>query len=235
MKHNIDLELIEVNPSIPPIGTVIWLHGLGADGNDFAPIVPELKIPKTLPIRFIFPHAPFQPVTINGGYIMRAWYDIVSLEVNKHADQKGIEQSVQQLIHLIEREEERDIASERIIVGGFSQGSVIALTTGLTYSKPLGGLLALSGYLPFSDEVFEKASLANKNIPIFLAHGNQDFVVPYFLGEETRKMLTKQNYPVAWHSYAMPHSVCIEEIQDICEWIIQIYMKDQLSKDLESQ
>lgn len=213
------LDVIEINPTATPVASVIWLHGLGADGNDFAPIVPELNIPQSLPIRFLFPHAPLQPVTINSGYVMRAWYDIVSLQVNTHADQKGIHHSVEQLTRLIDNEIARGIPSHKIILGGFSQGCVIALTTGLTYPKPLAGILALSGYLPFADDVMKKASAANKSIPVFLGHGTDDMVVPFFLGEETRSVLTTFNYPVAWHPYQMQHSVCTKEIQDIGEWI----------------
>lgn len=223
MTHNTTslLEHIEINPSHPPIASVIWLHGLGADGHDFEPIVPELNLPQHLPIRFIFPHAPMQPVTINNGYIMRAWYDIVSLDLNRHADQKGISESQQQLVRFIEHEKSRGILSNRIFLAGFSQGAVIALTTGLTYSDKLGGILGLSGYLPFSEQVIAAASQANKNTSVFLGHGTEDSIVPYFLGQSTHDTLIKNNYSVAWHSYRMPHSVCMEEIQDIGKWIVE--------------
>jgi len=218
------LEKIVIKPDSAPIASVIWLHGLGADGNDFAPIVPALNLPKNLPIRFVFPHAPMQAVTINNGYIMRAWYDIVSFEVDKHADEKGIQQSIANVSELIEREEQLGIPSDKIILAGFSQGSVIALTTGLTYPKPLAGIIALSGYLPFADQVMAKATV-NKQIPIFLGHGTEDPVVPFFLGQATHQVLTQHHYPVAWHSYAIPHSVCLEEIGDIVEWIKTILAK----------
>jgi phospholipase/carboxylesterase len=214
------LETIEINPKTKPIASIIWMHGLGADGNDFVPIVPELNLPSDLPIRFVFPNAPMQPVSINNGYIMRAWYDIVALEVNKHADEKGIAASVQQIIQLIEHEEQSGISSEHIILAGFSQGAVMALTTGLTYPKRLGGIIALSGYLPFAENVMKNSAIANRTLPIFLAHGTSDTVVPYFLGETTHKVLTQHQYSVEWHSYAMPHSVCLEEIRDIGNWIL---------------
>lgn len=215
------LETIEINPAIPPVASVIWLHGLGADGNDFAPIVPALSIPDTLPIRFIFPHAPMQAVTINNGYIMRAWYDIVSTEINKHADQQGIADSVSRISQLIEREIQRGIPSHKIILGGFSQGAVIALTVGLTYQHTLAGILGLSGYLPAA-EVFSQASAANKNTPVFLGHGTDDPIVPYFLGEAAHSSLSQHHYTVTWRSYTMGHSVCMEEIQDIGEWMKKI-------------
>lgn len=217
------LETIEINPSPPPIASVIWLHGLGADGNDFVPIVPELNIPSHLPIRFIFPHAPMQAVTINNGYIMRAWYDIVSLEINKHTDQNGISNAVTNITHLIEREMERGIPTNKIILAGFSQGAVIALSTGLTYPHTLGGILGLSGYLPAA-EIFTKANSANKNTPIFLAHGTDDPIVPYFLGQTAHNSLLQYQYTVEWHSYPMGHSVCIEEIQSIGSWLRKIIL-----------
>lgn len=212
--------MIEINPDTTPAATIIWLHGLGADANDFVPIVPELNLTGNLPVRFIFPNAPEQPVTINNGYVMRAWYDIVSLEVNNHADEKGIAKSIGFISALIEQEEKRGMPSNKILLAGFSQGAVIALSTGLTYAKPLAGVVALSGYLPFADQLFAKAPPTNKTIPIFLAHGTEDNVVPYFLGQATHEALVKQGYPVAWHSYRMPHSVCGEEINDIRHWLL---------------
>lgn len=212
------LECIEINPKMEAKASVIWLHGLGADGNDFVPIVPELQL-TDLPVRFIFPNAPQIPVTINNGYIMRAWYDIVSMNVERHADEKGIMNSVTLINDLITNEERRGIGAEKIILAGFSQGAVIALTTGLTYSKKLGGILALSGYLPRADQVFANASAANKSISIFLAHGMQDPIVPFMLGTITRDLLSQQNYNVNWHQYMMAHSVCAEEVRDIGGWM----------------
>ncbi len=219
------LETIEINPDTPPVATIIWLHGLGADANDFVPIIPELKLPKNLPLRFVFPNAPMQPVTINNGYVMRSWYDIVSIDAKNHADQAGISTSIQHITQLIEREQKAGMPAERIFLAGFSQGAVIALSTGITYAKRLGGILALSGYLPLAEQVMAAATTENKSIPIFLAHGTQDNVVPYFLGEATLAVLTKNNYRVEWHNYAMGHSVCAEELQDIQKWLCQIVMK----------
>ncbi len=217
------LSYIEINPPTSPKGSVIWLHGLGADGNDFAPIVPELKLPPELSLRFVFPHAPLIPVTINNNYVMRAWYDIHSLATENHVDYSGIEASTKKLHELIAEEEKRGIPSEKITLAGFSQGAVIALTTGLTYPKRLAGLLALSGYLPKKEEIMQKATPANQTTPIFLAHGTEDTVVPYFLGEGVYHILQKNNYRVDWHTYRMPHSVCAEEVKDIGAWLKRLY------------
>jgi phospholipase/carboxylesterase len=215
------LETIEINPTGNTTASIIWLHGLGADGNDFVPVIPELNLPENLPVRFVFPNAPMQPVTINNGYIMRSWYDIVMMDINKHADEKGIAESAQHIWRLIEREEQSGVPTERIMLAGFSQGAVMALTTGLTYPKKLAGILALSGYLPYSEQIMAKASPANKTTPIFLGHGTQDTVVPYFLGQAAHEALTQHQYNVAWYSYPMGHSVCIEEIEAIGTWIVQ--------------
>jgi phospholipase/carboxylesterase len=213
------LSAIEINPNSAPIASVIWLHGLGADGNDFVPIVPELKLPADLPIRFIFPNAPEIPVTINNGYVMRAWFDIYSMKLDHRIDVERINESATSLSRLIEQEESRGIPSDKIILAGFSQGSVIAMTTALQYPKRLGGVIALSGYLPHSEKVFAQASAANRNTPIFLAHGTHDPIVPFVLGEMTRDVLNQHQYPVSWHAYPMPHSVCNEEINDIGNWL----------------
>jgi len=220
MKEATLLETLEINPAKEPILTVILLHGLGADGRDFETIVPELKLPDTLPVRFIFPHAPMQPVTINNGYVMRAWYDIVSFHIDEHADEAGIKKSEQQLQQLIEQEEKRGIPSEKIILAGFSQGAVIALTTGLRYPKKLGGILALSGYLPYAEDVIANANPENKNIPIFIGHGTEDNVVPFFLGTLSAETLRKHQYNVSFHSYPIPHTVSMEEIRDIRAWLV---------------
>ncbi len=218
------LPSIETNPATPPVGSVIWLHGLGADGNDFAPIVPELNLPNNLPLRFVFPHAPTMPVTINNGYSMPAWYDIVSFEVDRHADTAGIEASKKHVHALIENEEKLGIPAEKIIIAGFSQGAVMALTTGLTYPKRLGGIIALSGYLPQRDTVLEQASKVNHTIPIFLGHGKEDNVVPWALGDITHQWLQKNHYSVNWFSYLMGHTVCAEEILDIAAWLKRVYL-----------
>src|SRR3990167_7142695 len=179
------LSSIEINPSTLANSSVIWLHGLGADGNDFVPIVPELNLPADLPIRFVFPNAPKKPVTINNGYVMPAWYDIVSLNMDQHADQTGIADSVKLIEQFIENEIKLGISSERIILAGFSQGAVIALTTALCYSKKLAGVIALSGYLPFAEQLSKKRSLINQDLPVFIAHGTEDSVVPYALSKNT--------------------------------------------------
>lgn len=217
------LPSIEITPTQEPIGSIIWLHGLGADGNDFAPIVPELNLQQTYPMRFIFPHAPERPVTINNGYVMRAWYDIISLSIDHRADQEGIKESVLQVQALIEQEEKKGISTENIILAGFSQGAVIALHTGLTLPKKLRGILALSGYLPQASTVLSHATPANKQVPIFIGHGTQDMVVPYFLGEALHKQLKQEGYPVTWKDYPMSHSVCAEEIRDIANWIENVF------------
>ena len=219
------LDCIEVSPVKTAIGSVIWLHGLGADGSDFVPIVPELQLPADMPLRFIFPNAREIPITINNGYVMRAWYDIVSMNIDQRADHQGIITSVESVNRLIEKEIERGIPAEKIVVGGFSQGAVIALSTGLQYPQRLGGILALSGYLPHPEHVFTHASKTNQSIPIFLAHGTQDPVVPYILGEKVHSLLTQHSYKVNWHPYAMPHSVCSEEITDLGNWLASIFEK----------
>lgn len=215
-------ESIEINPDAPVRRSVIWLHGLGADGSDFVPIVPELQLPKALGVRFIFPHAPVMPVTVNNGYPMRAWFDIYELAMQAKIDEKGIASSVSALERMIAHEESHGIPSTHIILAGFSQGAVIALQTGLCYEKPLGGICALSGYLPLADKVLKNSSKANKNIPIFIAHGTEDTLVPFALGKATSSVLKEAGYPVNWNHYAMTHSVCAEEIRDIGEWIRRV-------------
>lgn len=211
-------DAIIVNPAKPAIGSVIWLHGLGADGNDFLSIVPELQLPDTMPLRFIFPHAPMRPVTINNGYVMRAWFDIYSMKLDR-LDKEGVNESIKLLQHYIEQEEQAGIPTDKIVLAGFSQGSVIALCTGLQYPKKLAGIMALSGMLPEAEQVLENASQANRSIPIFIAHGTEDTMVPFALGEITQTVLTQHDYPVSWHHYAMPHSVCSDEINDIAAWL----------------
>ena len=214
---------IIVDPSEAPTGSVIWLHGLGADGNDFLSIVPELKLPDTLPLRYVFPHAPMRPVTINFGYVMRAWFDLVSPQLDQRIDEEGIRASIQLVTKFIEQEESLGIPSERIILGGFSQGAVIALCTGLCFPKKLGGVIALSGALPLAERVFSESSEENRDLPIFIAHGTEDPVVPFVLGETTQAALKQQGYPVTWHHYPMPHTVCPDEINDIATWVKKIY------------
>jgi len=208
---------IELAPALPAKGSVIWLHGLGADGNDFEPIVPELKLPISLPLRFIFPHAPIRPVTINNGFAMRAWFDIYSMNINQRIDEEGIAASIKMVRDLIEHEKNLGIPIKNIVLAGFSQGAVIALSTGLSYPEPLGGVIALSGFLPNADQM-----PGHKSLPIFIAHGSQDVVVPCLLGQMTCDALTKAGYPVTWKEYAMEHSVCGEEVRDISEWLTRV-------------
>ena len=199
---------------------VIWLHGLGADGHDFEPVVPELGL-ADLPVRFVFPHAPVRPVTVNAGMPMRAWYDIHSPRIEQTEDEAGIRESQAQLEQLIEREIERGIDSQHIILAGFSQGGAIALQTGLRYPKPLAGILALSTYLPLVASLEIERSEANRTIPIFMAHGRADPIVPLHLAEDSRYFLQQAGYTVEWKVYAMQHQVCLDEISDIGSWLRQ--------------
>lgn len=220
--QTISPEAIEITPSVPALGSVIWLHGLGANGRDFASIVPQLNLPDSLPLRFIFPNAPFKNITVNNGAKMRAWFDIDSMQqLERRIDQVGIADSIKLVNNLIENEKSKNILTEKIVIGGFSQGAVIALATALSYPNPLAGIIALSGFLPNADQVIETRSQANATIPIFLAHGTEDDIVPYELGKTVAVALAQNNLPVAWHSYAMPHSVCEQEIQDISAWLIK--------------
>ena len=196
---------------------VIWLHGLGADGHDFEPIVPELGL--RIAVRFVFPHAPVRPVTINGGMPMRAWYDIRGFSRTAAEDEAGIRASASAVVELIDREVERGVPSERIVLAGFSQGGAIALHTALRERRALGGVMALSTYLPLAALLAEERSLANAGIPIFMAHGTVDNVLPLALGEAARRALEALGYAVEWHAYPMAHSVCLEEISAIGAWL----------------
>lgn len=199
--------------------SVIWLHGLGADGNDFRPIVPELRLPAEAGVRFIFPHAPEQPVTLNGGMVMRAWFDLVSLDRGGRQDASGIRAAAGQVQALMARENERGVPDERIILAGFSQGGAVALHLGLRHPRRLAGILALSTYLPLQDTVAEERSAANAETPIFMAHGVMDPVLDLRLGEQSRQELEALGYTVEWHTYPMAHAVCMEEILAIGKWI----------------
>ena len=200
--------------------SVIWMHGLGADGSDFVPILPELGLDPSIRIRFVFPNAPAIAVTCNGGYVMPAWYDIISLDTNnRKVDVTGIVKTRQQIRDLIAHEEELGIPSHRIFLAGFSQGGVIAYSTGLTHPEPLAGIIALSTYLPVPELVTSEASEANSGIPIFAAHGNEDDVVSIELGLRALEFLKNNGYPCDWQEYPMSHSVCIEEVQDIGAWL----------------
>ncbi|CAG2147148.1 Carboxylesterase 2 [Cupriavidus yeoncheonensis] len=214
------LPAIEVETAPNPAFTVIWMHGLGADGNDFVPVVPELGLEDTPGVRFIFPHAPAMPVTCNGGYVMPAWYDIYSLdEAGRRADEHGIRVSCERIRALIARENARGIATDHIVLAGFSQGGAIAYTTALTHPDALAGIIALSTYIPAPDMLAAASTAANAAIPVFAAHGTLDDVVPPRLGEHARDFLLARGIPLAWHTYAMPHSVCLEEIAAIGSWL----------------
>ncbi|MDX2220874.1 MAG: alpha/beta hydrolase [Burkholderiales bacterium] len=217
------LEHIELTTGPDPKGTIIWMHGLGADGWDFVSIVKELQLPDDLPLRFIFPHAPTRPVTINNGYVMRAWYDISMAELQRLPDERGIRESQQQIEELLEREYSRGVASDKIVLAGFSQGGAIALQTGLRHAKPLAGVMALSTYLTLADSLAAEASATNKNIPILMVHGSQDPIIPLALAEQSRDTLKQHGYGVRWHDYPMPHSVCMEEVEVIAEWLVDRY------------
>lgn len=201
------------------------MHGLGADGNDFVPIVNELNLSGAPAIRFVFPHAPKIPVTINNGYVMRAWYDVAfgDLEGNtKRADEKGVRQSQAQIGALIARENERKISCKNIVLAGFSQGGAISLQTGLRYPETLAGVMALSSYLPCADSFAAEATPANAKTPVLIAHGTQDPVVPYAMGKATCDRLTAAGYKVDWREYPMPHSVCLEEVRHIGAWLTAV-------------
>ena len=216
------LPAIEVETAEAPRYSVIWMHGLGADGSDFEPIVPELGLDDSPGVRFIFPHAPQIPVTCNGGYVMRAWYDIISLETNNRTvDEAGIIESRQAIRRLIARENQRGIPCARIFLAGFSQGGAIAYTTALTHAEPLAGVIALSTYIPSSTLLDNEATVVNKTLPIFSAHGTEDDVLSPDLGLGARDFLMRRGYQVEWHEYPMPHSVCIEEIREIGRWLGQ--------------
>lgn len=216
------LQTLEYQTGPEPTATVLLLHGLGADGSDFAPIVPELApvLAAVGPVRFVFPNAPQIPVTINGGYVMPAWYDI--LGPGRPEDEAGLRASQAQVEALIEQEKARGIAPGRLVLAGFSQGCAMALLTGLRYRETLAGIVGLSGYLPLADVTEAERSPANLNTPLFLAHGSQDEVVVPARAEATRAALAKWKQPVEWHSYAMGHSVCPQEIEDLGQFLARV-------------
>jgi len=214
------LEAIEIESAKNPTASVIWLHGLGADGNDFAPIIPALQLPKT-PIRFVFPHAPVQPVTINGGMRMRAWYDISDGAIRRE-DETGVRASQGLIEALIAREKERGTAAGRLVLAGFSQGGAIALQTGLRHAERIAGIMALSTYLPIADKFPAEAGAANRDVPIFMAHGSYDAVIPLARAEQSRGILQSLGYAVEWREYPMQHSVCPEEVTDIGAWLRKV-------------
>ena len=218
------LDGVEINPAGAPRACIIWLHGLGADGHDFEPLVPQLGL---VDVRVVLPHAPRRPVTINGGMVMPAWYDILAPDFNRGQDSAGIRASGQQLQALIQREIDAGIPAEKILLAGFSQGGAVALHTGLRYSQSLAGILVLSAYLPLADTLQSEASAANAAVPIMMAHGMQDPVVPPMLALQSRDILQQQGYHVNWHSYPMQHAVCPEEMLDIRDWLLQCLQSGQ--------
>ena len=217
-----ELETIEVETGAKPTGSIIWMHGLGADGHDFEPIVPELVAPNERALRFVFPNAPVRPVTINGGYAMRAWHDIVGIDRHSAQDETGIRGSDAIMRALIERENSRGVPTERIVLAGFSQGGAMALFSGTRYPEKLAGIMALSCYMLMAQTFAAERSTANQSTPVFLAHGLQDPVVHPQLGEDTRGLLEQAGYSVEWRPYQMPHSVCPEEIADIAKWLRRV-------------
>ena len=215
------LETIELQTAPDPAWTVLWLHGLGADGNDFAPIVPELVREDWPALRFVFPHAPEREVTINGGLRMRAWYDIRDANLASRADEAGVEQSIRQVEALIAREAARGVPASRLVLAGFSQGGAITLAAGLRRTEPLAGLIALSAYLPMIERAASDTTAQAVGQPLFMGHGAQDLVVPYAAGEYSAAALRRLGFSVDWHRYPMPHSVCAEEIRDLAIWLSQ--------------
>ena len=215
------LQTIEIETRPKPSHSVIWLHGLGADGNDFVPIVQELKLPQS-GIRFVFPHAPMRAVTINGGFVMRAWYDIVSQDIARKEDEPGLRQSQKMVEELIAKEAARGVPVNKVVLAGFSQGGVIALQTALRQPRRLAGVMSLSAYLPLVQKIEQERNAANNDIPVFLGHGTSDNVVPLVLGKASRDQLIKMGYDVDWHQYPMAHSVCAEELRDLSAWFKRV-------------
>jgi phospholipase/carboxylesterase len=213
-EHEVTLE-----PAVPAVASVVLLHGLGADGTDFVPIVNELRLPDALAVRFVFPHAPLRPVTVNAGYVMRAWYDIMSFTPEGRADAAGLAHSVGRVNGCLRHEVARGIAASRTVLAGFSQGGAVALAAGLRFPERLAGILALSAYLPFPQTLAAEASVANADVPILMCHGRLDPVVHVTLGQEARDVLTGLRYPVEWREYPMQHEVCAAEIAEIGRWL----------------
>jgi phospholipase/carboxylesterase len=212
-------DAVVLTPDKAPVAAVIWLHGLGADGFDFVPIVDELRLPATLPVRFIFPHAAPRPVTINNGYVMRAWYDIKGFGPERAEDDAGIRESEGVVKRYIEQEIAQGIPASKIVIAGFSQGGAIALQTGLRYQQRLAGVMALSTYLPLGASLATEAAAANRDVPILMCHGVHDPIVPAQMGEASRDAMQGLGYCIEWHTYPMEHSVCMEEVVEISKWL----------------
>jgi phospholipase/carboxylesterase len=217
-----DLEAIEIETAPSPSVSIIWMHGLGADGHDFVDIVPELHLPARPGVRFVFPHAPMRPVTINGGYVMRGWYDIRDDAGVRREDPAGVRASQKSIEALIQREKERGVLTASIVIAGFSQGGAMALQTSLRYGERLAGVMALSCSLPLADALAAEAASANRDVPIFMAHGTHDPMIPMARAVRARDTLVGLGYRVEWHEYPMPHSVSPEEIRDISAWLATV-------------
>jgi len=216
------LEAVEVEPERAADAAVILMHGLGADGHDFESLVAELRLPPSPAVRWVFPHAPVRPVTLNGGLRMRAWFDIVALDRRAPEDEAGIRGSARAISALVRGERERGIAAERIVLAGFSQGGAMALHIGLREGERLAGILALSTMLPLADRLAAEAHPANAAVPIMMAHGSFDPLLPISLGEDSRDLLRSRGYDVDWRAYPMPHSLCAEEVADIRDWLLRV-------------
>jgi phospholipase/carboxylesterase len=215
------LQTIELNPGAAPRATVIVLHGLGADGTDFLPMADELRLGPVGPVRFVFPRAPIRPVTINGGHAMRAWYDILSADLVRREDEAGLRESVAQVHALLDAEVARGVPADRIVLAGFSQGCAITLGAGLRYTQRLAGLAGLSGYLPLAEHTGVEHA-GQKALPVFLGHGRNDGIVPLARGTAARDTLLALGHPVDWHDYPMEHSVCMEEVQALNQWLLRV-------------
>ena len=213
------LEVVEFETGAEPHASVIWMHGLGADGHDFAPIVPELELPASLSLRFVFPHGPMRPVTINRGWVMRAWYDVRDDGGERREDEAGLRESERAIERLIEREKARGVPAARIVLAGFSQGGAMAFQTGLRHRERLAGIMALSCFLPLPESLAGDASVANRDVPIFMAHGSGDTLIPLARGRRSRDTLAGLGYRIDWREYRMAHAVCPEEIRDIRTWL----------------
>jgi phospholipase/carboxylesterase len=218
----VTLETVEMQSAERPGASLIVLHGLGADGHDFVPIAQELDLAAVGGARFVFPHAPMQPVTMNGGFVMRAWYDIAGTPQARREDEAGLRASQALIEGLIERERERGVPASRIVLMGFSQGCAMTLLTGLRHGERLAGLVGLSGYLPLAASTEAERSAANADVPIFLAHGREDPMIGIERALASRDALLALGYPVEWHDYPMPHSVCMEEIEDLNRWLLRV-------------
>ncbi len=215
---------IEIETGANPRASIVLMHGLGADGNDFVPIAHEMDLSAAGPVRFVFPNAPVMPVTLNGGYAMPAWYDIYPPEPGRprREDESGLRQSQAAIEALLAREKARGVPAGRIVIAGFSQGCAMALMTGLRHAQPLAGIVALSGYLPLAGTTAAERDPANQATPVFMAHGRHDDVVVMSRATESRDLLQSLGYHVQWHDYAMPHSVCMEEVADLQRWLVQV-------------